>query len=157
MAIPSLVRRATLFAAIFGVALFSARAQKNLQYQTPPKAIVDLVDAKPTPGVSISPRGHAADKRWILIQHFAGLPTIADLAQPELRLAGLRFNPRTDGPSRGRDATSLELEALPNGKPMAVSGLPAQAKIRFTAWSPDGSKISFVNISDGKEDAGLSL
>jgi dipeptidyl aminopeptidase/acylaminoacyl peptidase len=135
----------------------AARAQTNLQYQQPPKAMVDIVDALPTPGVELSPAGGAAGKRWMLIEHFSGLPTIADLAQPELRLAGLRFNPRTDGPSRGRYDTSLELQALPNGKATAVSGLPARAKIRFANWSPDGRKISFVNISDAKEDTGLSL
>ena len=135
----------------------SAHGQTNLQYQQPPKAIVDIVDALPTPGVSLSPAGKAGEKRWMLIEHFSGLPTIADLAQPELRLAGLRFNPKTDGPSRGRYDTSLELEALPNGKAIAVSGLPAHAKIRFAAWSPDGRKISFVNISDAAEDAGLGL
>jgi len=35
--------------------------------------------------------------------------------------------------------------------------LPAQPKIRFTGWSPDGRKISFVNISDAKDNPGLSL
>jgi dipeptidyl aminopeptidase/acylaminoacyl peptidase len=135
----------------------AARAQTNLQYQRPPQAIVDIVEALPTPGVELSPAGGAAGKRWMLIEHFAGLPTVADLAQPELRLAGLRFNPKTDGPSRGRYSTSLELQALPNGKAISISGLPEHAKIRFADWSPDGRKISFVNISDVKEDAGLSL
>ena len=134
-----------------------AQAQTNLQYQRPPQAIVDIVEALPTPGVELSPAGGAAGKRWMLIEHFAGLPTVADLAQPELRLAGLRFNPKTDGPSRGRYSTSLEVQALPSGKAVAISGLPEHAKIRFADWSPDGRKISFVNVSDAKEDAGLSL
>jgi dipeptidyl aminopeptidase/acylaminoacyl peptidase len=133
-----------------------ARAQTNLQYQRPPQAIVDIVEALPTPGVELSPAG-ASGKRWMLIEHFAGLPTVADLAQPELRLAGLRFNPRTDGPSRGRYSTSLEVQALPSGKAVAISGLPEHAKIRFADWSPDGRKISFINTTDAKEDAGLSL
>jgi dipeptidyl aminopeptidase/acylaminoacyl peptidase len=134
-----------------------ARAQANLQYQRPSQAIVDIVEALPTPGVELSPAGGTAGKRWMLIEHFAGLPTVADLAQPELRLAGLRFNPKTNGPSRGRYSTSLEVQALPSGKAAAISGLPEHAKIRFAEWSPDGKKISFVNISDAKEDAGLSL
>jgi len=152
-----LTHGAGLFVGLFLLWIPAARAQTNLQYQQPPKAMVDIVDALPTPGVELSPAGGAAGKRWMLIEHFSGLPTIADLAQPELRLAGLRFNPRTDGPSRGRYDTSLELQALPSGKATAVSGLPARAKIRFADWSPDGRKISFVNISDAKEDAGLSL
>jgi dipeptidyl aminopeptidase/acylaminoacyl peptidase len=156
MSFPSKLFRRILFVASLSAALGTARAQTNLHYQLPPKAIVDMIDAPPTPGITISPR-IASAKRWILIEHFAGLPTIADLAQPEYRLAGLRFNPKTDGPSRARYATSLELQALPDGKATAVSGLPEHAKIRFTAWSPDGTKVAFVNISDEKESAGLSL
>jgi len=142
--------------AIFAFAVSFAHAQTNLKYQLPPKAIVDIVDAKPTPGVKLSPPA-AGERRWLLIEHFAGLPTIGELARPELRLAGLRFNPKTDGPSRGRFDTSLELQALPSGKPTSISGLPANAEIRFAEWSPDGSKISFVNISNEPENPGLSL
>ncbi len=159
MSVHSRVRSVTFSFGIVSLALIAAsgQAQTNLQYQQPPKAIVDIVDALPTPGVELSTAGGAAGKRWILIEHFSGLPTIAELAQPELRLAGLRFNPKTNGPSRGRYDTSLELQALPDGKAIAISGLPAHAKMRFAGWSPDGRKVSFVNISDAKEDAGLSL
>ena len=142
--------------AIFAFAASLARAQTNLKYQLPPKAIVDIVDAKPTPGVKLSPLA-AGEKRLLLIEHLAGLPTIAELARPEFRLAGLRFNPKTDGPSRGRFDTSLELQALPSGKPVAIAGLPANAEIRFAEWSPDGRKISFVNISNEPENSHLSL
>src|SRR5208283_3189813 len=136
-----------------GATICAVEAQTSLKYQEPPKAIIDLVDARPTPNVEVSP-GDGLGGRWLLIEAISALPSIADLAQPELRLAGLRFNPKTDGPSRGRYATSLELQALPNGKPIAISGLPAHAKIRFADWSPDGRKIAFVNVTDAKEDAG---
>jgi dipeptidyl aminopeptidase/acylaminoacyl peptidase len=159
MSVHSGVRKISLSFGIVFFALIAAsgQAQTNLQYQQPPKAIVDIVDALPTPDVELSPAAGAAGKRWMLIEHFSGLPTIAELAQPELRLAGLRFNPKTNGPSRGRYDTLLELQALPDGRAIAISGLPGHAKIRFADWSPDGRKISFVNISDAKEEAGLSL
>src|SRR6202007_3071695 len=93
-------------AALILLSLSPAVAQTNLKYQLPPKSIVDLVDTKPTPEVQLSPPA-TQGKRWMLIESASGLPSTADLAQPELRLAGLRFNPRTDGPSRGRYITSL--------------------------------------------------
>ena len=150
-------RLASLTVAILFAAVTLGQAQTNLKYQQPPKAIVDLVDALPTPFVTVSPAVQGTTARWMLIEQISGLPSIADLAQPELRLAGLRFNPQTNGPSRGRYVTSLKLKSLPNGKEMTVADLPAQPKIRFADWSPDGRKLSFVNISDSKEDAGLSL
>src|SRR5271155_2417766 len=134
-----------------------AWAQESPKYQEPPAAIVQLVDAPPTPRVSVSPAGKSGEARRILIEQYSGLPSIADLAQPELRLAGLRFNPKTNGPSRGRYITSLRLKALPNGKEIAVTGLPKNPKIRYAEWSPDARKIFLVNISDAKEIAGLSL
>jgi dipeptidyl aminopeptidase/acylaminoacyl peptidase len=148
------------FAILAGVLLCSAfcdiHAQTSLQYQKPPQAIVDLVDTRPTPIVEVSPKD-SAGTQWLLIESYSGLPTVADLAQPELRLAGLRFNPRTNGPSRGRYITSLMLQALPNGEAKPVNGLPSDPKIRFTAWSPDARHVSFVNASDNPTDAGLSL
>jgi dipeptidyl aminopeptidase/acylaminoacyl peptidase len=93
----------------------------------------------------------------IRVEQISGLPSIVDLAQPELRLAGLRFNPKTSGPGRGRYVTSLKLKALPNGKEIVVTDLPAEPKMRFAEWSPDGRKVSVVNTSNAKDDHGLSL
>ncbi len=47
----------SLFAGLFVLSIPAVRAQTNLQYQQPPKAIVDIVDALPTPGVELSPAG----------------------------------------------------------------------------------------------------
>ena len=102
----------------------------------------------------VSP-AEASGKKELLIEFISGFPTLADLA--ELRLAGLRFNLKTYGPSRGRYLTSLHLKALPDGVEAAVSGLPENAKIRCTSWAPDGRSIIFVNAGDASTDPGLSL
>jgi dipeptidyl aminopeptidase/acylaminoacyl peptidase len=130
--------------------------QDGLKYQVPPKEIIQLVDVRPTPNVEVSP-ADASGQRWLLIEAISGLPSIADLSQPELRLAGLRFNPKTNGPSRGRYITALSLKALPAGMERTVAGLPEEAKILFLSWAPDASHIFFVNASDAQTDAGLSL
>jgi len=67
----------------------------SLAYRMPPKVIADLVDAPLPPSVSIGP-----NQDWMLIMAHPGLPPIKELSQPELRLAGLRINPRTNGQSR---------------------------------------------------------
>ena len=124
------------------VYLHRAEAQADLKYQLPPKAIVDLVDTRPTPVVDVSPKDKDG-RQWLLIEEISGLPSIADLAQPELRLAGLRFNPKTNGPSRGRYITGLKLKMLTDGTEKTVTGLPPNPKIRFAAWSPD-ARACFV-------------
>jgi len=141
----------------FGLPVWAQQKQKEpVKYQQPPKAIVELVDVRPTPNVEISP-GEGSDSRWLLIEAISGLPSIADLAQPELRLAGLRFNPKTNGPSRGRYVTALSLKALPDGPERPIAGLATEAKIRFVGWAPDARHVFFVNISDASADPGLSL
>ena len=79
------------------VAFFSCQlsAQEAIEYKTPPKEIYDLVMAKATPGISIDYKGD-----WMLIMERSNMPLAEDLAQPELRIAGLRINPNNFGPSR---------------------------------------------------------
>src|SRR3984885_4308057 len=147
---------AMMVALAYGSTSAPLSAQTSVTYQVPPTAIVALVDTKPTPYVDVSPPD-SAGRKWLISEYLSGLATIADLAQPELRLAGLRFNPRTGGPSRGRYMTAFGLEAWPAGKEIAVRGRPASARMRFAAWAPDARHFSFVNVSDAAGDAGLSL
>ncbi|RMD98773.1 MAG: S9 family peptidase, partial [Calditrichaeota bacterium] len=108
-------------------------------YQMPPKAIADLADAPPTPSVSLSP-----DHQNLLVMVRPGLPPISELAQPELRLAGIRFNPQTNGPSRRIYYTRLELIDLKTLKHREISGLPQHPRIRDMSWSPDGKSMAFT-------------
>ena len=148
-------QRIIVLAVLLAVA-YELCAQTSLNYQQPPKSIVDLVDIHYTPRVEVSPKDKSG-RQWLLIEALSGLPPISDLAQPELRLGGLRFNPRTNGPSRGLYITSLRLQVLPNGEEKTVAGLPANAKIRFAEWAPDARHAYFANASDDTKDPGLSL
>ncbi len=114
-------------------------AAEDLTYQLPPQVLVDFVDAPLTPGVSISPT-----KEWMLLMARPSLPPISELAEPELRLAGLRLKPRTNGPSRGGYVTGLTLKRVDDLSERPITGLPADARISGVRWSPDGSRIAFV-------------
>ncbi|MBX9299149.1 prolyl oligopeptidase family serine peptidase [Chromobacterium vaccinii] len=106
-------------------------------YQTPPPELAALVDTPRTPLQSLNPRNDT-----VLQTHRPGLPGIADVAQPELKLAGLRLNPKMRAASRFDFGNALSLLDVKSGKSRAVTGLPAKPRIADNAWSPDGKQVA---------------
>ena len=109
-------------------------------YRQPPAAIARILDAPATPLASLS-----ADRSVILLTERPGLPPIAEIAAPEYRVAGIRLNPRTSGPSRQNPARGLSVMPVSGGAatPIAMS-LPRDAGIGDLSWSPNGRRFSFV-------------
>src|SRR6476661_4247900 len=128
--------KALLFAIVLAM---SATAFGQLSYKQPPKEILDILNAPPIPTTTISP---ARDK--IALLDPLRYPPITELAQPMLRIAGLRINPNTNAQHREIYSTKLTLKNISNGKEMAVV-LPAGAKILSPEWSPDGKHIALGN------------
>ena len=134
----------TLILSIFIISGLSAQ-ETDQGYMMPPKAIADLIDAPYSPRVSVSP-----DNKTILLMHYPGLPSIEEVAQPELRLAGFRFNPRTSGPSRGWYYNNLSFMSMDGGGEIEIAGLPEKKHIANASWSPDGKWVAFANTADDK-------
>ena len=84
--------------------------QAQTEYQRPPESLAQLVDAPRTPYVSLSPT-----REVMLFLHPPSVPPIADMAAPELRLAGTRINPRNNGRSRSGGYLKLSLKDLGGG------------------------------------------
>src|SRR5580698_74981 len=114
-------------------------AQTALTYQKPPAPIEQLLEAPPTPIARLSP-----DSKMMLVEQPATFPTIADVAQPRYRLAGIRFNPSSNGPSVERYDVALRLQAVDATAPKAITGLPAKLKAVDAMWSPDSKHVAFV-------------
>ena len=129
---------------IFTLIIFTA-AWGGDDYKMPPKAIADLVDAPGTPGVSVSP-----NKKHILILERSSLPSIEELSQPELRLAGLRINPATNGRSRTRYYTGMIIQDMDSGKQKRVKGLPKNGRISNVSWSPNAKHIAMTVTHDAQ-------
>ena len=140
------VRGSGFVLALLCVAGFPMTLEAQDQYQQPPQAILDVLNAPRTPQVSISPR-----QDLMILAEPPGYATIADHAQPMLRLAGLRIDPATNGPSRPRYYTSFTLKAIPGGAETEI-GLPGAMKLSLPSWSPDGGRFAFTNtLADGIE------
>lgn len=112
-------------------------------YLTPPKVIVDILDAPPTPGVMLTP-----DRRAVALLARRSLPTVAELAEPIHRLAGARINPKTNGrQQRGGGITGITLKSIADGTEKKIS-VPPNANISGVSFSPDGKRLSFNNTKD---------
>ncbi len=142
MNVPSPQRLSLTGLVFLGLAAVPLQAQDVEGYQVPAPELVALVEAPLTPGVSLGP-----DETTMLISEWSSLPSIGEVAAPELRVAGLRIDPRNSGPSRARGAVALALRTL-DGRERPVTGLPDEARIRNTRWSPDGSFIAFTHDTE---------
>ena len=127
----------------YRIAFAQGSSPTQLQYLMPPRAIADLADAPLTPSVSVGP-----NQDWMLLMERPGLPPISELAQPELKLAGLRINPRTNGQSRSSYYTKLTLKRISDGSEKPITGIPSEARIENITWSPDGKRIAFTHTHD---------
>ena len=130
------------------VLLISSAVSAQSSYQTPPAAIADLVNAPSTPAVTFS-----KDGSFMLLLERTESPSIEDLAQPELRIAGLRINPSTSGPSRAGGFINLKIKKTATGEEIQVTGLPSPAKMSGFTFSMDERYLAFTQT----EAKGISL
>jgi dipeptidyl aminopeptidase/acylaminoacyl peptidase len=140
------MRRILLLLSLLAIANF-LRAQSNAGYQLPPKDIADLLLAKPTPLISVDHKGE-----WMLLLGRYSYPSVEELAQPELRIAGLRFNPENFSPSRQNFISDLSLKNLRTGKEYKIEGLPAPLAAGNISWNPAETKIAFTNTTNHSVD-----
>ena len=111
-------------------------------YQKPPQAVLDVLNSPLTPTLAISPTRHFAMQGQPI-----RYPPIAELAQPMLRIAGMRINPKTNGLHNTTFNSSLSLRKIPEGTEIKVA-LPPNAKLTLGRWSPDATRFAFTNTTE---------
>ncbi|MBT8231613.1 MAG: S9 family peptidase, partial [Bacteroidia bacterium] len=124
-------------------------AQQDQGYQQPSKPILDLVDIELAPGVRMD-----EDKTYMMLTYRNQYKTIAELSEPEMRLGGLRINPKTNIGSRTNYINNLKMKRLntKDDRVIQIEGLPENARLANFAYSPDQLKIACTNtIADGVE------
>jgi dipeptidyl aminopeptidase/acylaminoacyl peptidase len=109
-------------------------------YREPPSELVELVDMAPASQLRLAPGG-----RQMLLLEWPSLPSLADLAVPELRLAGLRFNPDNHAPSTPRYFSSVALMSGA-GETRPISGLPSPLRALDVIWAPDAQRVALLQI-----------
>jgi dipeptidyl aminopeptidase/acylaminoacyl peptidase len=127
--------------AVLCCVLAAAAALSAQTYQKPPQAVLDVLNAPVPPTGILSPT-----REYMLLAQGVRYPPISELAQPMLRLAGLRINPNTTGRHRAPYFVALTLKKVSNGSERKVE-LPAGAHAGLPVWSADGRRFAFVNTT----------
>ena len=112
-------------------------------YKLPPKEVIDIVDAPPTPSVSMSPAGGT----MALVER-ESMPSIAYISEPILRIAGMRITPAFNSRQVLSFSTGLSLKDMKTGVLQKVA-LPEGFKFTFPSWSPDGRTIALLRYVEG--------
>lgn len=117
-------------------------------YKLPPQEVIDIVDAPPTPSVSMSPAGDT----MALVER-ESMPSIAYIAEPILRIAGMRITPAYNSRQVLSFSTGLSLKDMKTGQVRKVA-FPDGFKFSVprmggVSWSPDGLRIALLGYGEG--------
>lgn len=122
--------------------MMQIKAQEQITYKEPPREIYDLIMAKPVPSASVDDAG-----KWMLLMERNTFPSVAELAEPELRIAGLRINPNNFAQSRMVTLAGMSLKDLNTLQEYTIKGLPSNLRATGIQWNPSQNKIAFVNLT----------
>jgi len=130
------IMKSTFMLLLSLILVFGLSAQTP--YKLPPKEVVQMVDAPPTPFVSVSPTREA-----LLVVDFQPYPSISVVSRPILRIAGIRITPSTSTRQHLTQYTGFTVQNLATLKKISVK-TPKGGAFGFPLWSFDGSSIAFT-------------
>jgi len=123
----------------------SLHAQEGLTYQKPSQEILDLVDVSLAPSVLMD-----ESKNYMILISRDMYGSIEELSQEELRLGGLRIDPKTNIGSRVNYYNNLQVKNLKEKKAevLQVKNLPDSPKMTNFRWSPNQEKLAFTHTTE---------
>ncbi|RYY68484.1 MAG: S9 family peptidase [Chitinophagaceae bacterium] len=142
-----MIKTAFIICSALCLTMATSVAQDAGGYKKPPKALEEILMAKPTPGVSIDDKGE-----WMLFTEFNPYPTVEELARPEYRIAGLRINPNNFAPSRQTFINKVYLKNISSDRALPITGLPTPLSGGNVSWSPDDKKIAITHTTGSRVD-----
>lgn len=135
--------RPMLFAlAMLMLSWLPAAAHAEPGYEKAPAEIRGVLDAPSIPGAFPSATG----SHLVLIES-RRYPPIAELAEPMLKLAGVRVQPRNNARRGDGTIVALSLQPLPEGAAKKIK-LPKDARIDSIVGNADSTMIAFTNVTD---------
>jgi len=117
-------------------------AQEDITYQKPPQEILDLVDFQRAPSISMDSK-----KEQIVFMYRNTYKTLIEISEEEMRLAGLRINPKTNISSTITYVNNIQYRKFKDKNLVQIKGLPENPRLANFAWSPDETKMAFTHTT----------
>ncbi len=130
-----------LFYLVVSLACMSTLSAQS-EYRLPPQVVVDIIDAKPEPSVSISPNGE-----WMVFLEQPAMPNIEDLARRMLQLAGTRIDPVANSPFQTDFLRGVSLRRR-DGQQLIKIPMPDNVKISGMSWSHTSNHFGLTVVTD---------
>ncbi len=113
----------------------------QLKYQKPSKEILDILNAPAPPVLAVN-----QTRTYASLSQLVRYPSIAEVSEPMLRIAGMRIDPRTNGLHLAPHSQSVKLVKLPEGSQQELA-LPPGALVSELRWSDNGDHFAFTNTT----------
>ncbi len=117
-------------------------AQEKLSYQKPPKEILELVNAPLAPTVFIDSKGEN-----VVLLYRDAYKSIAELSEVEMRLGGLRINPKTNIGSRTTYYNNIKVKKSSAQDATQVKGLPSNTRLSNFSISPNEKLVACLHTT----------
>lgn len=118
-------------------------ANETTGYQKPSKEILALVDVQRAPSSIIN-----SSYDQMLLLYRDNYKSIESLSKEELRLGGLRIDPKTNIGSRATYYNNIELQKVGEKTSIKVKGLPKNPRLTNFSYSPNEKYIAMTNTTD---------
>jgi dipeptidyl aminopeptidase/acylaminoacyl peptidase len=136
------IRRAALLLVLAAHLLPAAAKAEPFRYRLPGPELVRILDAPSRPLVVLNP-----ERTAIALLDRPAMPSIAEVAEPDLALAGLTINPRNNGPGDTSSYSGISFGDVSGGQARRVP-LPPDARLSTPSWSPDGRHLAFLRLGE---------
>ena len=133
----------TFISLLFLLSIYS-NGQVNSNYKTPKQALLDIIDINLAPSVIRN-----SDNSIMIFLYRPAYKNIEDLSREELRLGGLRVDPKRHIGSRTTYFNKVQIIKLNESKnPKEVVGLPKSINLSNFQFSPNENKVAMTNTTN---------
>ncbi|MEL6534842.1 MAG: S9 family peptidase, partial [Bacteroidota bacterium] len=133
-----------IFIASFGLLSSAVWAQEAPKYESPPKVLADFVTAKTTPSAVLNESGS-----YMALLERSPSPSIAELSQPEVRLAGLRIRTGNSTNLYTRYYQGISVVNTGNAEKVFGANMPVDNPILSTSWVSESQILAAVLRDEG--------